>query len=562
MSGRASIIIPTRERLPYLQVALASIMPQARAVQAEVIVIDDDGPALERRDPVERLGARYVPHPTRLGLNVARNTGVESSSGDLLVFVDDDVQVCHGWLRALLKAAEDHPSVDVFTGPIHPLLEGNPPHSCGREGPPITAVEIGEHDQPVRYAWGTNMTIRRSALERVGAFDVTLADGGDEQEWQDRLRLQGSEQALYVAGAAVYHRRSPADSRLMRLVGAARVRGRAARRFVARSGQRRSLVGELTTLGGCLGHVVRHRCPAGLVMAAHSLGRLQQGLEERDAGYPPPLPAGEPLRETPDFLPATSGTVGGLDALRRGAVDGLIDLLQIASGERLRLALAARRQPRRRILVLCIERPQHRALVDGIRSELGRTRHQLEFHLSAPGELGKFENLNRLLAAHPPEGHDWLLVLDDDVVLPRGFLDRLVFLAERFSLDLAQPAQRLRSHAAWGVTRRRAGVLARQTRFVEIGPVSAFASSTFSRLLPFPELNMGWGLDLHWGALADEQGWRCGVLDALTIGHAAAPAASSYSRDAAVEEARSFLAAHPYITVDEAERTLAVHRRW
>ena len=63
---------------------------------------------------------------------------------------------------------------------------------------------------------------------------------------------------------------------------------------------------------------------------------------------------------------------------------------------------------------------------------------------------GKFENLNRLLAEHPAAGHDWLIV-DDDVELPRGFLDRFLFLCERFSLTRsAQPAHRLRAHAGLG----------------------------------------------------------------------------------------------------------------
>ena len=57
---------------------------------------------------------------------------------------------------------------------------------------------------------------------------------------------------------------------------------------------------------------------------------------------------------------------------------------------------------------------------------------------------------------------------------------------------------------------------------------------------------MGWGLDVHWAALARREGWRCGVTDAVSIRHLAAPAAAGYPREAAVAEARSFLAARPY----------------
>jgi hypothetical protein len=620
----ASIVIPTRARPDYLEVALASIAPQAAASGVEVLVVDDAGVTPVIRALAERFGARYEPHPRPLGLNVARNTGVTRSDGELVVFVDDDVEVRPGWLAALLGAAGEHPGVQVFTGPIRPRLEGRGGwlrRSCGREGPPITALDLGSEDTGrVRYAWGANMAIRRGALERIGPFDVTLEHAGDEQEWQDRLAAagdgghvlaacdgahmlaaRGGGHVLYVAAAALDHRRSERDARLRALARAARLRGCAARRFDAwrAAGGRPpeagglgpdglpSLARELRTLAGCAGHVVRYRCPAGLTMVAHSLGRLEQALRERRAPREVHLGAGlaqvdglhpgdsdttqvDDLRpsesdsdtaQVEDFLSGESGTVGGLDAVRRELRDRLTDAGELLGTRRARLDRAARRlPPRRRVLVLGVARPEHRARSAAIRAELARSRHDVELRFAPAGDAGKFENLNGLLAGRVPD-HDWLLVIDDDVVLPRGFLDRLLFLAERFGFDLAQPAHRARSHAAWRVTRRAAGTLARETQFVEIGPVTAFARSTFSTLLPFPgSLRMGWGLDLHWAALAREHGWRCGVLDAVAIAHRAAPAADAYSRAAALAEARAFLAEHPYLSAGEAQQTLATHR--
>ena len=92
--------------------------------------------------------------------------------------------------------------------------------------------------------------------------------------------------------------------------------------------------------------------------------------------------------------------------------------------------------------------------------------------------------------------------------------------------------------------------------------MTLFAAATFSTLLPFPPLRMGWGLDMHWAALARSQGWRCGVIDAVTIRHRAAPAAERYSRQQAIAEARQFLAERPYLRAAEAHRTLVTHRRW
>jgi GT2 family glycosyltransferase len=560
MTPSVSIIIPTRARPDYLRVALSSIAEQAAGASAETLVVDDEGPSPSRRALVEGLGARYQPHARPLGLNVARNTGVEHTCGDLLVFVDDDVEVTPDWLSALIAAAQDHPDVNVFTGPIRVRLEGSPPRSCGREGPPITSLDLGERDtEQVRYAWGANMAVRRSALERVGPFDVSLVNGGDEQEWQDRLRSLGLGTVRYVARAALDHRRSPADARLLALMRAANARGVASRRFDSRRDEAPPIAHELRTLAGCMGHVVRYRCPAGLTMVAHSAGRMRQAIGERAdrAASPPPAHEGE------DFLSGSSGTVGGSDALRRAVVDRGAAAFQVLSGQRLLLGRAARKAPpRRRVLVVGVERPEHRELTRAIRSELARTRHEIEVEMCPQGDQGKFENLNMLLSRHPVADYDWLLVIDDDVVLPGGFLDRLLFLAERFSLDLAQPAYTLSSHAAWQVTRRRLTSMVRETRFVEIGPVTAFAARTFSELLPFPQLRMGWGLDLHWAALAQEHGWRCGVLDALAIDHTVTPAATTYSRESAVAEARAFLADRPYLSASEAQQTLLTHRRW
>lgn len=300
---QVSIVIPTRGRPDYLSVALTSIAPQARAGGAEVLVIDDAGPSLALQSLAERHGARYEPHPAPLGLNVARNTGVQRSSGELVVFVDDDVEASPGWLQALLQAAHSHPDIDVFAGPIRARLEGPAPRTCGRERPPITTLDLGPRDtRQIGFAWGANMAIRRSAFERVGAFDTSLEHGGDEQEWQERLLAQtapGAAQGpgsadtvrldpghiggpiLYVAAAAVDHRRAGDDARLRSLARTAHARGRAGRRLDAQRGQAPSLPRELHTLLGCLGHVVRYRCPAGLTMVAHSLGRLQEGLRER-----------------------------------------------------------------------------------------------------------------------------------------------------------------------------------------------------------------------------------------------------------------------------------------
>src|SRR4051812_37397396 len=85
-----AVILPTSGRPAYLDVALASIVPQAQAVGADVLVVDD-GPSEDTRNAAHRHGARYVAHDAPRGLNAARNTGAAHTDAPLLAYVDDDV---------------------------------------------------------------------------------------------------------------------------------------------------------------------------------------------------------------------------------------------------------------------------------------------------------------------------------------------------------------------------------------------------------------------------------------------------------------------------------------
>jgi hypothetical protein len=276
--------------------------------------------------------------------------------------------------------------------------------------------------------------------------------------------------------------------------------------------------------------------------------------------------SGAPIeaRNAPDdFLSGDSGAVFGIRATAKALVrDALADAYAVATLRPWRLRRAARRWPHRRVLAVAIERTDVPNVLAAARAELERSRHEVTFASTPAGNRGKFENLNALLREHSLDHYDWVLAVDDDVVLPRGFLDAFLFLAERFELRLAQPAHRRRSHAAWQVTRRRAASVARESAYVETGPVTAFHALTLDTLLPFPPLRVGWGLDLHWSALAREHGWRIGIVDATPIRHGLRLVAAAYDRGAAIDEAREFLAGKPYTTAAVAQRTLATHRTW
>jgi hypothetical protein len=279
-------------------------------------------------------------------------------------------------------------------------------------------------------------------------------------------------------------------------------------------------------------------------------------------------------------LSGESGIVAGRRARVRARVaDALDDAAFWARLGPARLARSARTgagpAP---VRVAGIYAEDHAASMARAVAELRRSRRDVTVTLGAlgpaVGELaavtrlaelrgaGKFENLNSLLEDEPPPANGWLLVIDDDVELPRGFLDRFLFLAERFGLQLAQPALRHTSHAAWALFRRQRGSVVRLTRMVEIGPLTAFHHEVAPVLLPFPPLRMGWGLDAHWGALAAEHAWRVGVVDATPIRHESRETASAYDRAEAVAELRRFLADRPHLDRKSANSVIETYTVW
>ena len=287
---RATVIIPTQRRAQYLDVALGSILPQAAAHGAGVLVVDDGGDAATQATAARHGAEVLVLDPAR-GLNGARNAAAAHVDAELLVYVDDDVRVRPGWLAALLEAHErEPPDVGVLTGPIVARIEDHAYRTCGREGLPITFLDLGPADTDAPHAWGANMTIRRSALDRIGPFDDALGLYGDEQEWQSRLLAAGG-RMRYIADAALEHRRAGDDARLRSLARAAWFRGRASRRFDGVKGASPSLAAELRVLAGCIAHGPLRRCMNGPVLAAHSAGRLREALGLGGARIPPRRPA-------------------------------------------------------------------------------------------------------------------------------------------------------------------------------------------------------------------------------------------------------------------------------
>jgi hypothetical protein len=165
----------------------------------------------------------------------------------------------------------------------------------------------------------------------------------------------------------------------------------------------------------------------------------------------------------------------------------------------------------------------------------------------------KFVLLNRLLADINLAAYEYLLVVDDDIMLPEGFVDDYLSLVSRYNLAVAQPARTHDSYIDHPFVERLDGIAARRTRFVEIGPLFSLHRSAFKAFLPFDEGSpMGWGYDFVWPCVALDRGLHMGVVDAVAVAHNLRPPVMHYDYNAANAAMGRFLAQRPHLSKKDA----------
>jgi glycosyltransferase involved in cell wall biosynthesis len=177
--------------------------------------------------------------------------------------------------------------------------------------------------------------------------------------------------------------------------------------------------------------------------------------------------------------------------------------------------------------------------------------------LTVPEPTPKYALLNRLLDEEDPSSYDFVVNVDDDIVLPPGFLDLLLGVQAGVGFDLAQPARTPSSHLDHPIVVQQRGLVARRTLFVEIGPVVSFGRAIYDLVFPFDETNpMGWGFENVWSHRLREHGFAQGIIDAVPVDHSIRKAVEHYAWSDAVAHREQYLASNPHIPTDECFRVL------
>lgn len=245
-----SLIIPTYNKLERLRLTIESLRHQTldRDMYELILVDDNSKDGTDSFIEAERgsfdFNFKYIRHSENLGRSHSRNTGIDNSSGDYLVFTDDDCIMSPEFLETHYKHMQEGYAVHgaiwnlsylkFFKDPVKGILfdEFKNANVQSLIGKCISHLDIGNNFSRIEmeakktrfekeieralkshtttFPWisstGGNIAVYAKDIRRIGAFDEKLGKqwGAEDIEMGYRLYKMGIH-FKYLDRAAVYH---------------------------------------------------------------------------------------------------------------------------------------------------------------------------------------------------------------------------------------------------------------------------------------------------------------------------------------------------------------------
>lgn len=218
---RLTLIICTKDRETVLRQTLTTVFQQS-TLPDEILIVDDG--ALDRDAIVTFVEQQGIPcHYLRKatpGLAASRNLGVQQATGDIILFLDDDVLLDPGYMAAVMALFAADPigrlggvtgtlQIDYAAG-VRPFLQffgldGTTPGAILPSGSGIL-VRQGEITQPMAVQWlsGCNMAYRREVFTQFH-FDQRLGAYGWGEDRDFSYRVGQRYQLMATPAAQLIH---------------------------------------------------------------------------------------------------------------------------------------------------------------------------------------------------------------------------------------------------------------------------------------------------------------------------------------------------------------------
>ncbi|MEW6600305.1 MAG: glycosyltransferase family 2 protein [Nitrospirota bacterium] len=197
-----SVIICTYNRAPLLKRTLYALSRQTLASKLFEVIVVDDGSRDETTKVCDNMrltlpNLKCISTGANLGLAQGRNTGLDASSGNYILFTDDDCITSQDWIERMIGALDHAPivagAVASTTSNYFKLC-----HNISQ----FHAYMPGQKAGFVEFIAGANMGFRRSVLEELKGFQKSRC--AEDMHFVIRAREKGY-RPFFVPDAVVTH---------------------------------------------------------------------------------------------------------------------------------------------------------------------------------------------------------------------------------------------------------------------------------------------------------------------------------------------------------------------
>ncbi|ACK72567.1 glycosyl transferase family 2 [Gloeothece citriformis PCC 7424] len=215
---QVTIVVSPRERFSYTQESLESIY-QNTTIPFKLVYVDGNSPPKVQKylqQKAQEYNFKLIRTDHYLCPNHARNLALEAVDTDYVAFVDNDVIVTPGWLKAMIDCAQDTKATVV--GPL--MCQHEPVHEeihfAGGEAHIFTDVNGKQRLREKMYKQGHKvakiisqlqrsetelcefhcMLVRRQIFEQTGYFDAKMLNTKEHIDFCMTVRKLGG--TVYV----------------------------------------------------------------------------------------------------------------------------------------------------------------------------------------------------------------------------------------------------------------------------------------------------------------------------------------------------------------------------
>lgn len=220
---KISVCVVTYNRSENIDRIIRSLKKQRVSPHQLVIVDDSDGnetqKIISRFDSQTNVSTEYIHRSTSSGMTEARNVAIDYVDGDIVAFLDDDVECPPEWIANLRNSWRSHPNAHAIGGPA--LLvdsDGEYVHDITHTDENLNWINKYGEQRSSQGAWvpssyievdqlgGANMSFRKNVLDDLGGFNA-FYQGSEVYEDTDimaRIRRRDGK-IIYHPDLAIKH---------------------------------------------------------------------------------------------------------------------------------------------------------------------------------------------------------------------------------------------------------------------------------------------------------------------------------------------------------------------